>query len=49
MKSEDLRNTGLSIYEKGDTSTEIHRHLNSGISLATIKNWCQMIRQSGSI
>ena len=38
MKSEDLRINGLSIYEKGDTPTEIHHHLNSGISLATIKN-----------
>ena len=29
--------------------TEIHRHLEGGISLVTIKRWCQIIRQSDSI
>ena len=37
MKSQDLQNIVLSKYQKGDTQTEIHRHLNSGISLATMK------------
>ena len=36
MKSKNLQNIVLSI----------HRHLNGGNSLATIKNWCQIIRQS---
>ena len=49
MKIKDLQNVILSKYQKGDTSTEIHRDLNGGISLATIKSWCHMIRQSGSI
>ena len=49
MKSKDLQNIVLSKYQKGDTSTETHHHLNGGISLATIKSWCQMIRQSASI
>ena len=38
MKSKDLQNIVLSMYQKGDTpTTEIHRDLNGGISLATIK------------
>ena len=46
MKSEDLQNIALSKYQKGNTPTEIHCHLNGEISLATIKRWCQMIHQS---
>ena len=46
MKSKDLQNIALSKYQKGDTPTEIHCDLISGISLATIKRWCQMIHQS---
>ena len=49
MKSKDLQNIILSKYQKGDTTTEIHRHLEGGIRLATIKRWCQMIPQSVSI
>ena len=49
MKSKDLQNIVLSKYQKGDTRTEIHRHLNGRISLPTIKRWCQIIRQSDSI
>ena len=37
MKSKDLQNIVLLRYQKGDTPTEIHRHLNARISLATIK------------
>ena len=40
MKSKDLQNIVLSKYEKGDIPTEIHRHLNGEISLATIKTCC---------
>ena len=49
MKSKYLQNIVLPKYQKGDTPTEIYRYLNGGISLATIKSWCQMIRLSGSI
>ena len=44
MKSKDLQNIALSKYQKCDTPTEIHRHLNSGIRLATIKRYPQVIR-----
>ena len=46
MKSKNLQNIVLSKYQKDHTPTEIHRHLNGGISLATMKNWCQMVCQS---
>ena len=49
MKSKDLQKIVLSKYQNGDTPTEIHRDFNGGIGLRTIKRWCQMIRQSGSI
>ena len=49
MKTKDLQSIVLSKSEKGDTQTEIHRHLNSGISLAMIKSWCQIIPQADSI
>ena len=48
MKSKDLQNIVLSKYQKDDTPTEIHRHLNSEISLATNIRWCQVIRQSAT-
>ena len=46
MKSKDLQNIVLSRYQKSDATTEIFRYLNDGISLAAIKRWYQMIRQS---
>jgi transposase len=49
MKSKDLQNIVLSKYENGDTPTKICRDLNGGVSLATIKRWCQMIRRTGTI
>ncbi|CAF1141248.1 unnamed protein product [Adineta ricciae] len=49
MKSKDLENIVLSKYRNGDTPTEIHRDLNGGIVLTTIKRWCQMIRRCGSV
>lgn len=49
MKSKDLQNIVLSKYKNGDTPTEICHDLNGGVSLATIKRWCQMIRRYGSI
>jgi transposase len=49
MKSKDLHNIVLSKYQNGDAPTKICRDLNGGISLATVKRWCQMIRRTGSI
>ena len=49
MKSKDLQKIVLPKCQNGDTPTEIHCNLNSGISLRTIKRWCQMICQSSSI
>ena len=49
MKSKDLQNIVFSKHQQSATPTEIHRHLDGGISLATIKNQCQMIYQSGSV
>ncbi|CAF2122824.1 unnamed protein product [Rotaria magnacalcarata] len=49
MKSKDLQNIVLSKYQNGDTPTKNFRDLNGGIGLRTIKRWCQMILQSGSI
>ena len=49
MKSKDLQKITLSKYQNGDTPIKIHRNLNGGIGLRTIKRWCQMIRQFGSI
>ena len=42
MKSKNLQSIVLSKYQKSDTPTGVHRHLNGGISLAT---WCQRVRQ----
>ncbi|CAF4861218.1 unnamed protein product, partial [Rotaria magnacalcarata] len=36
-------------YQNGDTPTKNFRDLNGGIGLRTIKRWCQVILQSGSI
>ncbi|CAF3336946.1 unnamed protein product [Rotaria socialis] len=49
MKSKDLQNIVLLKYQNGDTPTKLFRDLNGGIGLRTIKRWCQMILQSGSI
>ena len=49
MNSKDFQKIVLSKYQNGDIPTKIHRDLNGGISLRTIKRWCQMIRQSSSI
>ncbi|CAF2138385.1 unnamed protein product [Rotaria magnacalcarata] len=49
MKSKDLQNIVLSKYQHGDTPTKLFRDLNGGIGLRTIKRWCPMILQSGSI
>ena len=47
--SKDLQNIVLSKYQNGDAPTKICRDLFGGISLVTVKRWCQMIRRTGSI
>ena len=49
MKSKGLQSIVLSKYQAGDTPAQIHRHFSGGISLATIKIWYQMTRQSNPI
>ena len=49
MKSKHIQGIILSKHRDGDTSTKVFRDLNGGVGLTTIKNWCQMIRQFGSI
>ena len=49
MKSKALQKIILSKCQNGDTPIEIYRDLNGGTGLRTIKQSCQMIRQSGSI
>lgn len=49
MKSKDLQKLVLSKYEKGEGPSEIFRHLNGALCLRTVKRWCKMIRETGSI
>ena len=49
MKSRDLQKLVLSKYEKGEGPSEIFRHLNGALCLRTVKRWCKMIRETGSI
>ena len=49
MKSKDLQNIVLSKYQNDDARTKICHDLNGGISLVTVKRWCQMIRRTKSI
>ena len=49
MISKDHQKIVLLKCQNGTTPTEIHHDLNGGIGLRTIKGWCQMIRQFGSI
>ena len=49
MKSKDLQKLILSKYEKGEGPSEIFRHLNGALCFRTVKRWCKMIRETGSI
>ena len=49
MKSKDLQKLVLSKYEKGEGPLEIFRHLNGALCLRTVKRWCKMICETGSI
>lgn len=49
MKSESLQNLVLSKYRKGEPSTKIFKDLNGSVSSRTIRRWCQMVKETGSI
>jgi hypothetical protein len=49
MKSKDLQKVIFRKYEDGDGPTKIFHDLNGFLSLDTIKRWCKMIRDTGSI
>ncbi|CAF2134317.1 unnamed protein product [Rotaria magnacalcarata] len=49
MKSKDLQKLVLSKYENGDSTSKIFNDLNGSVSYHTIRRWCKMIRERGSI
>ena len=49
MKSKDLQQVVFRKYEDGHSPTTIFRDVNGSLGLATIKRWCKMIRETGSI
>ena len=49
MKGEDLQKLVLSKYEKGELSTKIFKDLNGFVSSPTIRRWCKMVRETGTI
>jgi transposase len=49
MKSKDLQKVVSRKYEDSDGPTKIFRDLNGSLGLNTIKRWCEMIRNTGSI
>ncbi len=49
MKSEDLQKVVFRKYEDGDGPAKIFRDLIGSLGLTTIKRWCKMIRDTGSI
>ena len=49
MKSEDLQKAVTLKHQNGDYPTKIFHDLNGVVGLATIKRWCEMIDEIGSI
>ena len=49
MKSKDLQKLVLSKHEKDGGPSEIFRHLTGALCFRTVKRWCKMIRETGSI
>ena len=49
MEGEDLQNLVLSKYEKGEPSTKIFEDMNGFVSSRTIRRWCKMVRETGTI
>lgn len=49
MKSLEIQNIVFSKQQNGNTPLEIYQALEGVLSLATIKRWCKMIMENGSI
>ena len=49
MKGEDLQKLVLSKYVKGEPSTKIFEDFNGFVSSRTIRQWCKMVRETGTI
>lgn len=49
MKSKDVQKIGFSKRKNGEGPTKIFRDLNGGLSLKTVRRWCKMIDDTGSI
>ena len=49
MKGEDLQKLVLYKYEKGEPSTKIFEDLNGFVSSRTIRRWCKMVREIGTV
>ena len=49
MTGEDLQKLVLSKYEKGEPATKIFEDLNGFVSSRTIRRWCKMVRETGTI
>ena len=49
MKSKDLQHVVFSKYRNGDTPTKVCHDFSGATGLSTIKRWCQMICQTGTI
>ena len=49
MKSEDLQKVIVSKRQNGDFPTKNYHDLNGTLGLTTIKRWCKMIDETGSI
>jgi transposase len=49
MKSEDIQKLVLSKYQKGESPTKIFEDLNGSVSIRTIRRWCKMVNDTGSI
>ena len=49
MKGEDLQKLVLYKYEKGEPLTKIFQDFNGFVSSRTIRRWCKMVRETGTI
>ena len=49
MKGAELQKLELTKYEKGEPSTKIFEDLNGFVSSRTIRRWCKIVRETGTI
>ena len=49
MKSKEFQILAFSKYEKGEDPSKIFRYLDGALCLRTVKQWCKMVRETGSI